>query len=110
PIPLIVAEPKKLNKQERKLAAEQELAMLEKDAQLNVLLDRLDNGEKLGIGLQKYVDEKLDRIEVLMEQLGLLDDEPEPAPAPQSKPTKKRKTEDDLLSEFEQLDVDKYQD
>lgn len=32
PIPLIVAEPKKLNKQERKLAAEQELAMLEKDA------------------------------------------------------------------------------
>lgn len=110
PIPLIVAEPKKLNKQERKLAAEQELAMLEKDAQLNVLLDRLDNGEKLGIGLQKYVDEKLDRIEVLMEQLGLLDDEPEPAPAPQLKPTKKRKTEDDLLSEFEQLDVDKYQD
>ncbi|EGR4279190.1 Der GTPase-activating protein YihI [Vibrio cholerae] len=110
PIPLIVAEPKKLNKQERKLAAEQELAMLEKDAQLNVLLDRLDNGEKLGIGLQKYVDDKLDRIEVLMEQLGLLDDEPEPAPAPQSKPTKKRKTEDDLLSEFEQLDVDKYQD
>lgn len=86
-----MAEPKKLNKQERKLAAEQELAMLEKDAQLNVLLDRLDNGEKLGIGLQKYVDEKLDRIEVLMEQLGLLDDEPEPAPAPQSKPTKSAK-------------------
>ncbi len=48
--------------------------------------------------------------DVVMEQLGLLDDEPEPAPAPQSKPTKKRKTEDDLLSEFEQLDVDKYQD
>lgn len=39
PIPLVVEAPKKLNKQERKLAAEQELAMLEKDAQLNVLLD-----------------------------------------------------------------------
>jgi len=75
-----------------------------------VLLDRLDNGEKLGIGLQKYVDEKLDRIEVLMEQLGLLDDEPVEEPAPQAKPSKKRKTEEDLLSEFEQLDVDKYQD
>ncbi|WP_438884888.1 Der GTPase-activating protein YihI, partial [Bacillus cereus group sp. BC327] len=70
-IPLIVETGKKASKQQRRLDAEQELAMLENDPQLNVLLDRIDSGENLGAGLQKYVDEKLDRIEVLMKQLGL---------------------------------------
>ncbi|MGR5457167.1 Der GTPase-activating protein YihI, partial [Vibrio alfacsensis] len=65
-IPLIVDDKKKPSKQERRLSAEQELEMLENDAQLNVLLDRIESGENLGAGLQKYVDEKLDRIEVLM--------------------------------------------
>lgn len=107
--------PKKLNKQERRLSAEKELAMLENDAQLNVLLDRIDNGEKLGAGLQKYVDEKLDRIEVLMNQLGLFEDAEEPeeeeaiAPPPQAKAAKpKAKTDDDLLSQFENLDLNDY--
>ncbi|WP_154180520.1 Der GTPase-activating protein YihI [Vibrio furnissii] len=118
PIPLIVDAPKKLNKQERRLSAEKELAMLENDAQLNVLLDRIDNGEKLGAGLQKYVDEKLDRIEVLMNQLGLFEDAEEMeeaeeaeaiAPQPQAKATKaKAKTDDDLLSQFENLDLNDY--
>ena len=45
--------------------------MLENDAQLNILLDRHDNGENLSAGLQKYVDEKLARIEVLMKQLSI---------------------------------------
>ncbi|MBY7907440.1 Der GTPase-activating protein YihI [Vibrio fluvialis] len=114
-IPLIVDAPKKLNKQERRISAEKELAMLENDAQLNVLLDRIDNGEKLGAGLQKYVDEKLDRIEVLMNQLGLFEDAEEPeeeetiAPQPQAKSAKaKAKTDDDLLSQFENLDLNDY--
>ncbi|MBO0246648.1 GTPase-activating protein, partial [Vibrio sp. Vb0592] len=70
-IPLIVEPAKKLTKQERRLSAEQELEMLENDAKLNVLLDRIESGENLGRGLQQYVDEKLDRIEQLMSQLGL---------------------------------------
>ncbi|ODP95902.1 MULTISPECIES: Der GTPase-activating protein YihI [Salinivibrio] len=73
-----------------KLTPEQELAKLEQDPQLNVLLDRIENGEKLGSGLQAYVDEKLDRIEVLMDKLGLLNDDDT--------------DEDDLLAKFEQQD------
>ncbi len=56
---------KQTQKATRKLSAEQELAALENDAQLGVLLDRIENGEKLGAGLQRLVDEKLDRIEAL---------------------------------------------
>ncbi|RXJ72644.1 GTPase-activating protein [Veronia nyctiphanis] len=107
-IPLIVEQkphPKSAQaKKARRLSAEQELEMLENDAQLNVLLDRIENGESLGAGLQSYVDEKLDRIEALMSQLGLLDDdelEDEKQPA---KPSKR--SDDDLLAAFENLDMD----
>ncbi|PKF51382.1 Der GTPase-activating protein YihI [Enterovibrio nigricans] len=90
-------------KKARKLSAAQELEMLENDAQLNVLLDRIENGESLGAGLQSYVDEKLDRIEVLMKQLGIFDDE-EPE---EDKPVKsKRRGDDDLLAEFENIKFD----
>ena len=74
-IPLVVDEPKKQAKQVRRLSAEQELLQLENDAKLNVLLQRLENGEKLGAGLQQYVDEKLTRIEQLMKQLGLYEED-----------------------------------
>jgi len=74
-IPLIVAEVKKPTKAERRVSAAQELEMLENDAQLLVLLDRIEDGENLGSGLQKYVDEKLNRIEVLMKQLGLYEED-----------------------------------
>ncbi|MGY2575603.1 Der GTPase-activating protein YihI [Vibrio sp. C8] len=119
-IPLIV-DTKKPTKQERRISAEKELEMLENDAQLNVLLDRIDNGEKLGAGLQKYVDEKLDRIEMLMKQLGIYEEEldveddqdeedqlsasKQPAP----KATKRQpKSDDDYLSDFENLDLNDY--
>lgn len=114
-IPLIAEAPKKPTKQERRQNAEQELAMLENDAQLNVLLDRIDNGEKLGAGLQKYVNEKLDRIEVLMKQLGLFDDSEEDAQPeapvhaePKAKTKAKAHSDDELLSQFENLDLDDY--
>lgn len=116
-IPLIVEAPKKLAKQERKLNAEQELAMLENDAQLNVLLERLDNGENLGAGLQKYVDEKLDRIEQLMKQLGIYDDAEDEdmeedeeliIPQPKKKSVKNSEfSDDELLSRFEDMDINK---
>ncbi|ERB63601.1 GTPase-activating protein [Vibrio coralliilyticus OCN008] len=113
-IPLVVEAVKKPTKAERRVNAEQELEMLENDAQLNVLLDRLDNGESLGAGLQKYVDEKLARIEILMKQLGLYEEEEEPevveepsAPAAK-KVSKKASSEDELLSQFEDLDLDQF--
>ncbi|HAS6348993.1 TPA: Der GTPase-activating protein YihI [Vibrio vulnificus] len=105
-IPLIVEPAKKLNKQERRLSAAQELEMLENDAKLNVLLDRLESGENLGRGLQQYVDEKLDRIEQLMSQLGLL--EPEAEEEHQEAPVRKSRSDDDLLADFEDFDMDDY--
>lgn len=107
-IPLIVEKkphPKSaLGKKVRRLDAEQELEALENDAQLSVLLDRIEGGEKLGSGLQSYVDEKLDRIEILMKQLGLFDEaeieEPEVKAKVKAK-TSKHRTDDDLLLEFE---------
>lgn len=115
-IPLIVEAKKKPNKQQRRISAEKELEMLEADAQLNVLLDRLENGESLGAGLQSYVDEKLDRIEILMKQLGIYDDveeetteaEDEEPEFIEPKPVKIKKvasSDDDLLDQFENLDL-----
>ncbi|MFD2179163.1 Der GTPase-activating protein YihI [Veronia pacifica] len=109
-VPLIVEKkphPKSAEaKKARRLSAEQELEMLENDAQLNVLLDRIENGESLGAGLQGYVDEKLDRIEVLMKQLGIMD-ESEPEPEKEETPSSsKKRTDDDLLAAFENLDID----
>ncbi|MEC5320676.1 Der GTPase-activating protein YihI [Brenneria populi subsp. brevivirga] len=57
---------------------EEELTLLENDARLDELLDRLDNGETLSAKDQSWVDETLDRIDALMEQLGIeLDDDEE---------------------------------
>lgn len=104
-IPLIVEPAKKMTKQDRRLSAEQELEMLENDAQLNVLLDRIEAGENLGTGLQKYVDEKLDRIEKLMNQLGLLEPEDEDFTAPAAKGSR---SDDDLLADFDDINFDDY--
>ncbi|AXT69561.1 Der GTPase-activating protein YihI [Vibrio sp. dhg] len=105
-IPLIVEPAKKMTKQERRMSAEQELEMLENDAQLNVLLDRIEAGENLGTGLQKYVDEKLDRIEKLMDQLGLLEpEEEEDFTAPAAKGSR---NDDDLLADFDDINFDDY--
>jgi uncharacterized protein len=117
-IPLIVNESKKASKAERRILAEKELESLENDAQLNVLLDRIDNGEKLGAGLQKYVDDKLDRIEILMKQLGIYDDidgsdtDEELDTVPQvtiAEPKPKKKvalSDDELLAQFENMNLD----
>lgn len=118
-IPLIVEGKKKTSKQERRQSAAQELEMLENDAQLNVLLDRIENGEKLGAGLQSYVDEKLDRIEVLMNQLGLMDPEPEedvfeeeiiPEKVETTSTGKGGASDDELLAQFEGLNLDDYKE
>ncbi|MCW8331086.1 GTPase-activating protein [Photobacterium sp. SDRW27] len=109
PVPLIVEAKKPATKKERRLSAEQELAMLENDAQLMVLLDRIEAGENLGSGLQKQVDEKLDRIEQLMNQLGLLEDD-EPAAADDVQPAADLSSDDDLLDKFENMGFDSFED
>ncbi|ARU95931.1 Der GTPase-activating protein YihI [Tatumella citrea] len=58
------------------LSARDELAALENSERLDSLLDRLENGEKLPAEDQAWLDSTLDRIEVLMEKLGIdLDDD-----------------------------------
>ncbi|MDP5255198.1 MULTISPECIES: Der GTPase-activating protein YihI [unclassified Vibrio] len=102
-IPLIVEPKAKVSAQQRKLNAEQELEMLENDPQLNVLLDRLEAGENLGVGLQRSVDEKLDRIEQLMSQLGLLDED-DVSESQTPKATGER-SDEALLDDFDNFDI-----
>lgn len=65
---------------ETRLNLEQELALLENDDRLDVLLERLDKGETLSKDEQKWVDSTLDRINALMDELGIeMDDEKEEA-------------------------------
>ena len=57
---------------------EKELEMLESDDRLDGLLARLEDGETITEKEQKYIDTCLDRIDELMQQLGLsYDDEDE---------------------------------
>ncbi|MCU7784986.1 Der GTPase-activating protein YihI [Lelliottia amnigena] len=53
------------------ISPQAELDMLENDERLDALLERLEAGEKLNAEEQKWVDAKLDRIDELMQQLGL---------------------------------------
>ena len=59
------------------LSPQAELDMLESDERLDALLERLENDETLTAEEQKWVDAKLDRIDELMQQLGLSYDDDE---------------------------------
>ncbi|MDY1039126.1 Der GTPase-activating protein YihI [Lelliottia sp. CFBP8978] len=59
------------------LSPQAELDMLENDERLDALLERLEEGESLNTEEQKWVDSKLDRIDELMQQLGLSYDDEE---------------------------------
>ncbi|TPG57346.1 Der GTPase-activating protein YihI [Ewingella americana] len=58
-------------KTQPQLPPEEELTLLENDPRLDSLLDKLDDGEKLSAEDQSYVDQTLDRIDALMELLGI---------------------------------------
>ncbi|MGN5150072.1 Der GTPase-activating protein YihI [Aeromonas enteropelogenes] len=62
---------------EKKLAMtpEQELAAIENDDRLNALLDRLDVGETLDAAEQAWVDQRVDRYQELMDELGIIDND-----------------------------------
>jgi len=73
PKPAKVAKP--VVEKKARLSPEEELAQLENDERLDALLDRLENGDALSAEEQAWLDQSLDRIDVLMEQLGIaLDD------------------------------------
>jgi len=59
------------------LTPEEELAQLENSERLDALLDRLEKGETLSSDDQGWLDVTLDRIDELMEQLGIEMDEEE---------------------------------
>lgn len=59
------------------LSPQAELEMLETDERLDALLERLEEGETLSAEDQAWVDAKLDRIDELMQMLGLSYDDDE---------------------------------
>lgn len=61
------------------LTPQAELDLLENDERLDALLERLEEGETLNAEEQAWVNTKLDRIDALMEELGISyeDDEDE---------------------------------
>lgn len=81
-----------------KMTDEQKLLKLEDDPRLNSLLDMLEEGRDLSAEDQKWLDAQLDKMEHLMNRLGL--NEPEPAKKVTKKPAKSD-SDDDLLARFE---------
>ncbi|EBP3476200.1 Der GTPase-activating protein YihI [Salmonella enterica subsp. arizonae] len=81
PIPLGVTE--KVTQQHKPkseklmLSPQAELDLLETDERLDALLERLEAGETLNAEDQAWVDAKLDRIDELMQKLGLSYDDEE---------------------------------
>ncbi|EAN2613481.1 Der GTPase-activating protein YihI [Salmonella enterica] len=81
PVPLGVTE--KVTQQHKPksekpmLSPQAELDLLETDERLDALLERLEAGETLGTEDQAWVDAKLDRIDELMQKLGLSYDDEE---------------------------------
>ncbi len=83
PIPLGVTESTPAVKQHKPksekpmLSPQAELDLLENDERLDALLERLEEGGTLNAEEQAWVDAKLDRIDALMQQLGLSYDDDE---------------------------------
>lgn len=76
-----------------KLSPDQELTQLENNECLNDLLDQLEAGKTLSAKDQLFVDECLVRIEQLMTELGLVEEE---------------QNDDELLRQFETIDINKF--
>ncbi|MGL4602388.1 MAG: Der GTPase-activating protein YihI [Plesiomonas sp.] len=98
PVPLMVEfvnrQPKKAAVvkpvEKETLTPELELAQLEADERLHLLLDRIDSGESVSEEEQNYINSSLDRVDELMQLLGLSDEEEDesetPAPVKSSDP------------------------
>ncbi|MGX9461777.1 Der GTPase-activating protein YihI [Shewanella sp. A14] len=95
-IPASITEPLLVKPKQPKLTDEQKLLKLEEDPRLNKLLDQLEEGRDLSETDQKWLDAQLDKLEQLMQRLGLTDGDELPNPTP-----KKQLTDDELLHRFE---------
>lgn len=69
------AVPKAVKEKKLVMIPEQELASIENDDRLNDLLDRLDAGETLEAAEQAWVDQRVDRYQELMDELGIIDND-----------------------------------
>ena len=69
------AVPKAVKEKQLVMTPEQELASIENDDRLNDLLDRLDAGETLEAAEQTWVDQRVDRYQELMDELGIIDND-----------------------------------
>ncbi len=69
------AVPKAVKEKKLVMTPEQELASIENDDRLNDLLDRLDAGETLEAAEQAWVDQRVDRYQELMDELGIIDND-----------------------------------
>ncbi|MGX9080216.1 GTPase-activating protein, partial [Klebsiella pneumoniae] len=67
--------PKPAKEKKLVMTPEQELAAIENDDRLNDLLDRLDAGETLEATEQAWVDQRVDRYQELMDELGIIDND-----------------------------------
>ncbi|HHQ4540820.1 TPA: Der GTPase-activating protein YihI [Aeromonas veronii] len=70
-----LAAPNALKEKKLVMTPEQELASIENDDRLNDLLDRLDAGETLEAAEQAWVDQRVDRYQELMDELGIIDND-----------------------------------
>ncbi|VTR49966.1 Der GTPase activator [Actinobacillus pleuropneumoniae] len=76
------------------LSPELELEQLENNEILNQLLDEIEAGKTLSAKDQKFVDECLDRIDELMTELGIQDEDEDNGDA--------------LLRQFETMDINQF--
>lgn len=84
----VVAKPEKTPEQlaeqqarQHRLKLEQELATLENDERLNTLLDRLDEELTISAADEAWLEEMLDRHQVLLSELGIEDEDDDEEPS-----------------------------
>ena len=107
PVQLVVEKTDlKIKNKPKHFSPSQELNAIEQDGRLATLIEKLDSGARLSREDSEYVDMNMQRHKLLCELLGIADDVEE-IDAPQ---TSQKKSEEDLLSEFESIDITKFKD
>lgn len=81
----------------------QELAALEADDRLAVLIDKYDDGQRLSKEEKQYMEEKMARHQVLCDLLGIKDEEDE-----SHDESKEFSTDDDPLKTFESININDF--
>ncbi|HHQ4522746.1 TPA: Der GTPase-activating protein YihI [Aeromonas veronii] len=102
------AAPKAVKEKKLVMTPEQELASIENDDRLNDLLDRLDAGETLEAAEQAWVDQRVDRYQELMDELGIIDNDDDELPFDDGDDAEfdeqKPASEEELWDRFNQVD------